>query len=102
MKQPYRWVNTNFQDIIVPQNFDYNNVKLNELFNIQLPQNKLSIQYSDNNHFISSNNLLYIKLFINGLEQKLLTNNFVIASSINTSIMKNNIYYNIDFIMKFH
>ena len=23
MKQPYRWVNTNFQDIIVPQSYNY-------------------------------------------------------------------------------
>ena len=101
MKQPYRWVNTNFQDIIVSQLFDYqNSTNLNELFNIQIPQNKLSIQYSDNNYYLSSNNLLYIKLFINGSNQRLLSDNFLIASGINTASLDDDTSYNIDFYNK--
>lgn len=98
MKQPYRWVNTNFQDIIVPQSFNYeNDLKLDQLFNIKIPQNKLSLQYKNNNYYVSSNNFLYIKLFVNGSDLGFLTDDFLIASSINTSELDKNSYYNIDF-----
>ena len=97
MKQPYRWVNTNFQDVVIPQLFNYeNSTKLNELFFLDYPQNKLNIQYNNNKYYMSSNNYLFLKLLFNGSDDTSFgINNYMIASTIDSStIYYDTIFYN--------
>jgi hypothetical protein len=99
MKQPYRWVNTNFQDVNIPQLYAYNeNIRLNQLFNLNFPQNKLKIEFNNNEYYISSNPYLYLKLLINGTTDEI-TSDYLIANNIDSSSL-NNIYYDIDFYKK--
>ena len=101
MKQPYRWVNTNFQDVIIPQLYDYeSNLDLKQLFNLDYPQNKLNIQYQDNDYYFSSFNHIYLKLFINGTKNiTSKTNNYVVASGLNNQF-SDDIYYDTIFYNK--
>ena len=101
MKQPYRWVNTNFQDVLIPQLYDYDeNLNLNQLFNLKYPQKKINMQFSNGDYYLSSFTNLYLKLFVNGsvnITSK--TKNYMIASGFDNKLT-DDIYYDTIFYNK--